>query len=129
MYTLQGKTQTTRHVRFPRQSTYARFRLPAGGPDTWQPLPSQPMKQWRKPNIYRQQATRLTMPISPTCDRYVQYFLIGTNTSVINRHRRELPHRNFGIATTLSPPFPSKCSTGPPKWPRPVSILSNINLQ
>jgi hypothetical protein len=53
----------------------------------------------------------------------------GTNPSVLNWHRQGLPHRNLGITTTLSPPFPSKCSTGPPKWPRPVSILSNINLQ
>jgi hypothetical protein len=29
MYTLQGKTRPTRHVRFPRQSTYARCMLPA----------------------------------------------------------------------------------------------------
>jgi hypothetical protein len=27
-------------------------------------LPSQPTKQWRKPNIYRQQATRLARPIN-----------------------------------------------------------------
>jgi hypothetical protein len=50
---------------------------------------------------------------------------ISTNLSVLNRHRQGLPYRNLGIATTLSPPFPSKCSTGPPKWPRPVFILSN----
>jgi hypothetical protein len=53
-------------------------------------LPSQPMKQWRKPNIYQQQATRLTGPISLTCDRYVQYLLTGANPSVLNRHRRGL---------------------------------------
>jgi hypothetical protein len=72
---------------------------------------------------------QLTGPITPACDRYVQYLLVGTNPSVLNRHRRGLPHRNLGIATTLSPPFPSECSTDPPKWPRPVSILSNIKLQ
>jgi hypothetical protein len=38
MYTLQGKTRPTRHVRFPRQSTYARHMLPMGGPRTWQPF-------------------------------------------------------------------------------------------
>jgi hypothetical protein len=37
----------------------------------------QPMKQWRKPNIHQQQATRFTRPISPACDRYVQYLLMG----------------------------------------------------
>jgi hypothetical protein len=41
-------------------------------------LPSQPIKQWRKPNICRHQATRLTGPISPVCDRYVQYLLMGS---------------------------------------------------
>jgi hypothetical protein len=55
------------------------------------------------------------------------YLLTGTNLSVLNRHRQELPYRNLGIATTLSPPFPSECSTGPPNWPRPVSISSDIN--
>jgi hypothetical protein len=33
---------------------------------------------------------------------------------------------NLRIATTLSPSFPFECSTGPPNWPRPVSILSDI---
>jgi hypothetical protein len=80
-------------------------------------LPSQPMKLWRKPNICQQQATRLTEPISQVCDQYVQYFLTGTKPSVFNRHRRGLPHRNLRIATSLSPPFPSKCSTVPPKCP------------
>jgi hypothetical protein len=44
-----------------------------------------PMKQWgAKPNIYQRQATSFTGPISPACDRYVQYFLTGTNPSVLN---------------------------------------------
>jgi hypothetical protein len=38
MYTMQRKTRPTRHVRFSRQSTYARCRIPAGGPRTWQPF-------------------------------------------------------------------------------------------
>jgi hypothetical protein len=38
MYALQEKTWPTRHVRFPRQSTYARRTLPTGGPHTWQPF-------------------------------------------------------------------------------------------
>jgi hypothetical protein len=38
IYTLQGKIRPTRHVRFPRQSTYARRTLPVGGPHTWQPF-------------------------------------------------------------------------------------------
>jgi hypothetical protein len=68
-----------------------------------------------------EEATRLIGTISPACDRYVQYLLPGTNPSVLNRHRWGLPHRNLIIATSLSPPFPSKCSIDPPKWPCPVS--------
>jgi hypothetical protein len=40
MYTLQGKIRPTRHIRFPRQSTYARHTLPTDGPRTWQPFMS-----------------------------------------------------------------------------------------
>jgi hypothetical protein len=71
------------------------------------------------------QLHQLTGPITPACDRYIQYFITGTNPSVLNWHRWGLPQRNLGIATTLSPSFPSECSTDPPKWPCPVSILSN----
>jgi hypothetical protein len=78
---------------------------------------SQSIKQWRKSNICRQQATRLTGPISRACDRYVQYLLTGINPSVLNQHRRGLPHRNLRIATSLSPPFPSECSMDPPNGP------------
>jgi hypothetical protein len=72
------------------------------------------------------QLHQLIEPILPACDRYVQYLHTGTNPSVLNRHRRGLPHRNLGIAIALSLPFPSECSTGPPNWPRPVSSLSKI---
>jgi hypothetical protein len=72
------------------------------------------------------QLHQLTGPISPACDRYVWYLLTGTNPSVLNRHRRGLPHKNLEIAIALSPPYPSECFTGPPNWPRQVSILSDI---
>jgi hypothetical protein len=55
-----------------------------------------------------------TGSITPACDWYVQYLLTGTDSSVLNRHRRGLPHKNLRIATTLSLPFPFECSTGPP---------------
>jgi hypothetical protein len=45
-----------------------------------------------------------------TCQR-------GQNSVVLNRHGWGLPHRNLKIATTLSPPFPSECSTDPPTCP------------
>jgi hypothetical protein len=44
-----------------------------------------------KPSTCRWPTTRLTGPISPTCDRYVQYLLMGTYPSVLNRYRRGLP--------------------------------------
>jgi hypothetical protein len=72
------------------------------------------------------QIHHLTGLISLACDRHVRYLLTCTNPSVLNQHRWGLPHRNLRIATSLSPPFPSKCSTGPPNWPHPISILSDI---
>jgi hypothetical protein len=47
-------------------------------------LLSQPMKQWRKPNIYRQKVTRFTGLISQEYNRYVQYLLTGGHPSVLN---------------------------------------------
>jgi hypothetical protein len=159
MYTLQGKTRPTRHVPFPRQSTYARRTLPAGGPHTWQPfmsrqqrwigsllprkrtpvsihstpadrsvgpypisLSSQPMKQWRKPNICRPPATRLTGPISPVWDRYVQYLLTGVNRMVLNRPRRGLqPWRCWFIIYPL-PDLPNQLSPLSPNGPARSSV-------
>jgi hypothetical protein len=46
-----------------------------------------------KPNTCGRPATRLTGPITPACDRYIQYLLTDTNPSVLNTHRRGLPHR------------------------------------
>jgi hypothetical protein len=49
--------------------------------------------QWdsgEKTSFYWQQATRLIGLISPTCDRYVQYLLVGANPSVLNWHRKGL---------------------------------------
>jgi hypothetical protein len=40
-----------------------------------------------KATLCWRQITRLTRPISPACDRYLQYLLIGANPSVLNRHR------------------------------------------
>jgi hypothetical protein len=59
-----------------------------------------------KPSICRQQATRFTGPISPTCDRYVQYLLTGTNPSVLNWHRWGLPHRKPRNSHSTLPALP-----------------------
>jgi hypothetical protein len=61
--------------------------------------------------------TRLTMPISSACDRYVQYLLAGTNPSVLNWHRRGLHPWRCRFATHHSPIFPTSCLHFPPKGP------------
>jgi hypothetical protein len=67
------------------------------------------------------QLHQFTGSISPTCDRYVQYFLAGANPSVLNRHRQEVqPFRCrlgtyplLDLSIQLSP-FPPN---GPPGLP------------
>jgi hypothetical protein len=146
MYTLQGKTRPTRHVRFPHQSMYARHTLPAGssvrGNLSWvidrveqahcsreEGIPTQSTAhRWPirgsvpsfypepaneavgvKPSIYQWSAARLTGPISPVCDRYVQYLLTGANPSVLDRHRRGLQPWRCRLSTYHSPTFPTNC--------------------
>jgi hypothetical protein len=46
-----------------------------------------------KPSTCRWQTSRLTGPISPICDRYIQYLLNGTTPSVLNQRRQGLTHR------------------------------------
>jgi hypothetical protein len=57
MDTLQGKTRRTRHVRFPRQSTYARHTLPAGSPRTWQPFMRR-QQIWIDPTALEKKSSR-----------------------------------------------------------------------
>jgi hypothetical protein len=72
-------------------------------------LPSQPTKQWRKSNICRRLTTRHTGPISPACNRYVQYLLTGANPLVANRHMRGQQSWRCRLATYYSPTFPTSC--------------------
>jgi hypothetical protein len=47
------------------------------------------------------QLHRCIGPISPACDQYIQYLLVGINPSVLNRHRRGLqPWRCVGAHKT-----------------------------
>jgi hypothetical protein len=166
MYTLQGKIQPTRHVRFPRQSTYAQRTLPAGGPRTWQPFMSH-QQGWTDALLPRKSAPDSTTQLgwvvrgthlsfspntdieavrlsqAPVDDRLLglpdpyQRHAVGTfNTCSRVPTPRSLTDtgrgyhiENPGIATTLSPHFPSEGSTDLPKWPRPVSIFIHINIQ
>jgi hypothetical protein len=52
-----------------------------------------------------EQATSITGPISPACDQYVQYLLTGTNTSVLNRHRRGATILNVPAYESTSRPL------------------------
>jgi hypothetical protein len=60
-----------------------------------------------KPNIYQRSATRLTGHISPVCDWYVQYLIVGVNPPVLNRHRRGLQPWRYRLSTYHSPTFPT----------------------
>jgi hypothetical protein len=57
MYTLQRKIWPTRHVRFPRQSTYAQCTLSAGGPHMWQPFASH-QQRWTDPTAPEKKGSR-----------------------------------------------------------------------
>jgi hypothetical protein len=61
--------------------------------------------------------TRLTRPISPACDRYVQYLLTEANPSVLNRHRRGLQPWRCWFATYHSLTFPISCLHFPLRTP------------
>jgi hypothetical protein len=60
-----------------------------------------------KPSTCWQQATRLTGPVSPACDWYVQYLLTRANPSVLNQHRRGLQPWRSRLTTSHSPTFPT----------------------
>jgi hypothetical protein len=80
-------------------------------------LPSQPMKQWRKPHIYQQQATRLIGHISSAYDWYVQYLLMGGNRTVINRHMWGLRPWRCWLATYPLSDLPNQLSSLSPSGP------------
>jgi hypothetical protein len=72
-------------------------------------LPCQPLKQWGKATLCGQPATRLTGPISPAYDWYIQYLLTGVNPSVINQHRRGLQSWRCRLSTYHSPTILTCC--------------------
>jgi hypothetical protein len=69
--------------------------------------------QWspgHKPSSWRWPSTRFTGLISPICDRYVQYLLMGANPLVINRHRRGLQPWRCRFITYPLPNLPNQLS-------------------
>jgi hypothetical protein len=59
-----------------------------------------------KPTFYWRPTTRLTGPISLAWDRYIQYFLVGANPLVLNRHRRGL--QPWKCRLSYRTPWPSQ---------------------
>jgi hypothetical protein len=72
------------------------------------------------------QLLKLTGPISPACDRYVQYLLAGANPSVLNRYRWGLQPWRCRLATYHSLTFPTSCLHFP-LMARPVSSLTKFH--
>jgi hypothetical protein len=70
-----------------------------------------------KASIYRRPATRLTRPITPVCDRYVQYLLAGANRTILNWHRQGLQSWRCRLCMHHSPTFSTSCLPFPPKAP------------
>jgi hypothetical protein len=56
------------------------------------------------------QLHQLTGPITPACDRYVQHLLVGTNPSVLNRHRRGATALKVSAFHTHLPNLPNQRS-------------------
>jgi hypothetical protein len=76
--------------------------------------------QWsrgRKPSSWWWPTTRFTGPISPVCDRYVQYLLMGANWTVLNRHRRVLQPWRYRLTTYPLPDLPNQLSPLSPNDP------------
>jgi hypothetical protein len=67
-----------------------------GSPSSFSPTLNQRSSRLR-PIFCRQHSTRLTGPISPACDRYVQYLLVRANPSVLNQHK-------WGLQPPKAPP-------------------------
>jgi hypothetical protein len=63
------------------------------------------------------QLHQLIGPVSPVCDRYVQYLLTGVNPSVLNPHRRGLQPWRCRLATYLLPDLPNQLSPLSPNGP------------
>jgi hypothetical protein len=160
MYTLQGKTRPTWHVRFPHQSTYAQCTPLAGGPRMWQPFTSHP-QGWMDALLKRKSASDSTS--QPGWVIRGTHLSFSLNTAIESVRLSQAPvgctvlglpglyHRhvmgtfntcsqvptprsltdacggyhieNLGIATTLSPPFPSEGSTDPPNGPARSQII------
>jgi hypothetical protein len=70
-------------------------------------LSQQPKSSGEKSSSCWQPTTRLIGPISPACDRYVQYLLAEANRTVLNRHMRGLQPWRCQLTTYPLPDLPN----------------------
>jgi hypothetical protein len=110
-----GKAHCSREEGLPTQSTMRRW-LIRGSIPIFSPEPANEAAG-AKPSIYRRLTTRLTGPVTPVCNWYIQYLLIRANRMVLNRYRWGLQPWRYRLATYHSPTFPTSCLSFPPKGP------------
>jgi hypothetical protein len=145
IYTLQGKNLTnTPYAWFPEALTHDNHSqvptMSKSGPcsqDEVLALGLSPSKSksttWSREVRFDIEVTKATRLIGAHRTRHAVSTQLkachqGQSDVVLNRHGRGLPHKNLRIATSLSPPFPSECSTGPPTGPARSSNNNNHNL-
>jgi hypothetical protein len=63
------------------------------------------------------QLHQLIGPVSPACDRYVQYLLAGANRTILNQQRWGLQPWRCWLATYPLPDLPNQLSPLSPKGP------------
>jgi hypothetical protein len=116
MYTLQGKTQSTWRIRFPRQSMYDRYTLSTGSSRTWQPFTSR-RQSWAGPLLPRKRAPD-TIYITPA-DRSAGLYPVSLPSQLMKQWGQSQPFVD-GRLLTLSGPYHrheigtfNTCSWGP----------------
>jgi hypothetical protein len=70
---------------------------------------------------------QFTGPITPVCDRYVQYLFIGSNPSALNWHRRGLQPWRCQLFTYHSLTLPTSGLHFPSKGPARSPVKSQTN--
>jgi hypothetical protein len=118
MYTMQGKIWPTRHVWFPRQSTYARCTLPAGGPRTWQPFVSH-QQRWTDPTTPEKKGSRHNPQPSWVIRKSTTQFLSQHGHWNSNESQTSVDSRLLGLSGTYhrhAIGMFSTCSRGPIHW-------------
>jgi hypothetical protein len=130
MYTLQGKTRPTWHVRFPRHFTYTRRTLPAGSPRTWQPFiqsspdlnrSTAPEKKGSRHNL--QHAVHPIRGSVPSFSPTTANGAVGKSQAFVDSRLLDLPdpYHRHAIGTF------NTCSRGPTEWSL-IDIDGGYNL-